>query len=93
MLCVGAFVWRSAPRDAERPTAFPRRAWERDPPNIEKIPEKGLKPGENVYAAYGQTVSGRYLSAFFVLKEGGIALILSARDMDKKERKRYGKRK
>ncbi len=39
---------------------------------------------ENVYAAYGQTEEGRYLSVFFIRKIGGAALIISARDMDDK---------
>ena len=45
---------------------------------------------ENVYAAYGQTEAGRYLTVFFIHKPGNLALIISARDMDNKERKRYG---
>ena len=45
---------------------------------------------ENVYAAYGQTESGRYLAVFFIHKPGNLALIISARDMDDKERKHYG---
>ena len=48
---------------------------------------------ENVYAAYGQTNAGRFLSMFFIYKSGNKALIISARDMDTKERKRYGKNK
>ncbi|MDI6769253.1 MAG: BrnT family toxin [Anaerolineales bacterium] len=52
---------------------------------------KGRKQkDENVYAAYGQTDSGRYLTVFFIYKPGNLALIISGRDMDKKERKRYG---
>lgn len=55
--------------------------------------EKGHRKGENLYAAYGQTEAGRYLTVFFILKHNTHALIISARDMDKKERKHYGKRK
>jgi uncharacterized DUF497 family protein len=47
---------------------------------------------EDVYAAYGQTEAGRYLTVFFIHKPGHLALIISARDMDDKERKRYGKK-
>lgn len=54
--------------------------------------EKGHHTGENVYAAMGQTNSGRYLIIFFVPKKDGRALILSARDMTKNERKRYEQR-
>ena len=37
----------------------------------------------------GQTDAGRYLIVFFIQKEKNLALILSARDMDQKERRRY----
>ncbi len=46
---------------------------------------------EDVYAGYGRTDAGRYLTVFFIHKPGGLALIISARDMDEKERRRYGK--
>jgi hypothetical protein len=55
--------------------------------------EHGHYEGENLYAAYGQSEAGRYLTVFFILKPNQQALIISARDMDQKERKRYGKRK
>lgn len=51
--------------------------------------ESGYTNGEDVYSAGGQTDGGRYLIVFFIYKSNNIALILSARDMDKKERKRY----
>jgi len=51
--------------------------------------ESGDRPGEDVYSAGGQTDAGRYLIVFFIHKSGNIALILSARDMDNKERRRY----
>jgi uncharacterized DUF497 family protein len=51
--------------------------------------EKGFRPDENVYVVGGQTDAGRYLVVFFIYKQDKTALILSARDMDKKERKRY----
>lgn len=47
--------------------------------------ERGHRPGEDVYTAFGQTDNGRYLVIFFVLKPNHTALILSGRDMDKKE--------
>ena len=55
--------------------------------------EKGHREGENVYAVYGQTEAGRYLIVFFILKQGNQALPISARDMDRKERRHYGRRK
>jgi uncharacterized DUF497 family protein len=53
--------------------------------------EKGHRSEENVYVAMGQTDSGRYLIVFFVYKTDKRALILSARDMTKSERKFYEK--
>jgi len=51
--------------------------------------ESGHRPGEDVYSASGQTDAGRYLIVFFIYKENSTALILSTRDMDEKERRRY----
>lgn len=51
--------------------------------------EKGYRKDENVYAALGQTYTGRYLIVFFVYKQNKTALILSARDMDNAERRRF----
>ncbi|HLF89311.1 MAG TPA: BrnT family toxin [Anaerolineales bacterium] len=51
--------------------------------------EKGNSPGEDVYSAAGQTDAGRYVIVFFIKKPQNIALILSARDMDKSERRLY----
>ena len=54
--------------------------------------EKGDRKGEDVYMALGQTEAGRYLSVLFIFKETKEALILSARDMATKERRRYGRK-
>ena len=54
--------------------------------------EKGEREDENVYLALGQTMSGRYLAVLFIYKRTKEALILSARDMARKERKLYGKK-
>ncbi len=54
--------------------------------------EKGHRKEENVYAAFGQTDAGRYLSCYFVHKTDRRALVLSARDMTDAERKRYGRK-
>ena len=53
--------------------------------------EPGLKPGEDVYAAFGQTDAGRMLSVFFVYTLDKRAIIVSARDMSQKEMKKYAK--
>ena len=54
--------------------------------------EKGFRNGENIYAALGRTGSGRYLILFFVYKNNKNALIISARSMSVKERRRYEKK-
>ncbi|HNS19032.1 MAG TPA: BrnT family toxin [Sedimentisphaerales bacterium] len=54
--------------------------------------EKGHRPHEDVYAALGQTVAGRYMIVFFVHKPDHRALILSARDMTDAERRHYEKK-
>lgn len=51
--------------------------------------ESGRRPGDDVYAVSGRTDAGRYLIVFFVKKRDNRALVLSARDMDEKERRRY----
>ncbi len=53
--------------------------------------ERGKIEGEDVYAAYGRTDAGRYVTVVFIRKFGRRALIISARDMSKRERKQYGK--
>ena len=50
---------------------------------------KGRVNGENLYAAYGQTMAGRYLVVFFVCKHRTAALPISARDMTPAERRYY----
>ncbi len=54
--------------------------------------EKGIRKDEDVYSALGQTDAGRYVIVIFICKQKNLALILSARDMDKKERNLYGKK-
>ncbi len=54
--------------------------------------EKGEREGEDVYLALGQTIGGRYLSVLFIYKKTKEALILSARNMAKKEKRLYGKK-
>lgn len=58
-----------------------------------RFAEQGHAEGEHVYAAFGQTVGGRYLSVFFVYKPTvKTAIIISARDMTDRERKTYGRK-
>lgn len=51
--------------------------------------EAGYRSGEDVYAAFGETKNGRLLSVFFVYTLDERAIIVSARDMNVKERKKY----
>jgi uncharacterized DUF497 family protein len=54
--------------------------------------EKGEREGEDVYLAFGQTDEGRYLAILFIYKRTSEALIVSARDMEPKERRQHGKK-
>jgi len=54
---------------------------------------KGRVRGEDVYAALAQIHSGRYLIVFLIYKRIGIALPISARNMNDTERKYYEKHK
>ncbi len=51
--------------------------------------EKGQVEGENLYNVLGRTDSGRYLSVFFIKKLNAKILIVTAREMSKRERRRY----
>ena len=53
---------------------------------------RGDVDGEDLYLALGQTGTGRYLAVFLVLKRNQIVLPISARDMDDKERRLYGRK-
>ncbi len=59
-------------------------------PLVRRVGKGKRRKGEHLYVAYGQTENGRYLAIFFILKAGNEALLISARDMDDKERKSYG---
>ena len=59
---------------------------------IFRFMEKGERKEEDIYLALGQTYSGRYLAIIFIYKKTKEALILSARNMTRKERK-YHERK
>ena len=60
-------------------------------PSYRKV-QKGHVPGEDLYAALGRTDGGRYLVVFFIYKSSREALVLSARNMGKKERRQYEQR-
>ena len=48
--------------------------------------------GEDLYAAMSRTAAGRYLIVYFVYKTTKEALIISAREMTRKEKKSYAKK-
>ncbi len=54
--------------------------------------ETGDIGGEDLYAAMGQTEAGRYLIIYFIYKTTKEALIVSAREMTRKEKRRYAKK-
>jgi len=54
--------------------------------------EKGRWQDKDVYLALGQTSEGRYLAVLFIYKLTREALVLSARDMARKERRLYGRK-
>lgn len=54
--------------------------------------ESGKVEGEDLYNALGKTEAGRHLSVFFVKKLGNRALIITARNMNQRERRRYEKK-
>ena len=58
-----------------------------------RFAEKGNVSGDDVYVAFGQTYSGRYLAVFFVYKRNAVtAIIISARDLEPSERRQYGRK-
>jgi uncharacterized DUF497 family protein len=60
-------------------------------PKIRRI-ENGKIKGEDLYVALGRTDAGRYLVVFFIMKMSKEAMIVSARDMTEKERRKYEKK-
>ena len=60
-------------------------------PKTRRIEKEKIR-GEDLYVALGRTDAGRYLAVFFIMKVGKEALIVTARDMTDKERKRDEKK-
>lgn len=58
-------------------------------PHIRRA-QKGHIKGEDLYAAYGQSDSGRYLIVFFIRKKTA-AMPISVRNMTDSERRYYAK--
>lgn len=67
------------------------------PPEIEELFfEEGSYsrrgPAENLYHVYGRSGAGRYLFVVMIHLGRGKAYVVTARDMDKKERRLYNRR-
>ncbi len=60
-------------------------------PVIQRL-EGGHVKDEDLFIGFGRADAGRYLSVLFVLKKDKRALVISARDMTKRERRKYGRR-
>ena len=60
-------------------------------PVIQRL-DGGHAKGEDLFIGFGRTDVGRYLSVLLVLKKDKRALVISARDMTKRERRKYGRR-
>jgi uncharacterized DUF497 family protein len=54
-----------------------------------RFAQEGDRKGEDLYIALGRSEAGRYLTVVFIHKKNNDALIVSARDMTKKERRQY----
>ena len=63
----------------------------RNQPKFRKI-KNGKVEDEDLYSALCETNQGRYLIIFFIHKKTLDALVISARDMNDHERKKYGKK-
>lgn len=60
-------------------------------PRFQRI-ARGNVAGEDMYVATGKSDAGRFLIVFFIFKSSQKALIVSARDMTARERRRYGRK-
>ena len=54
-----------------------------------RFAEKGMRQNEDMYAVLGRTRAGRHLTVYFIYKTTKEALIITAREMTRKERKTY----
>ncbi|MDZ7264084.1 MAG: BrnT family toxin [candidate division KSB1 bacterium] len=63
----------------------------RNKPRFRRI-EKGKVQNEDLYSALCKSHQGRYLIIFFIYKKTHDALVISARDMNDHERKKYEKK-
>ena len=78
-----AWKHRVLPHEVEEVLSGKCRIFKKESGNIE---------GEDLYNALGKTENGRYLSVFFIKKLNNKALIITAREMNRRERRRYEKK-
>ncbi len=78
-----AWKHRVLPHEVEEVLSGQCRIFKRESGNVE---------GEDLYNAIGKTEGGRYLSVFFIKKLNNKVLIITARDMNSRERGRYEKK-
>ena len=79
-------IWKHGVQPAEVEQVLMNR------PHI-RLMERGYRPGEDLYAAFGQTDGDRYLAVYFILKPENMALIITDRDMTKREIRSYGRKR
>jgi uncharacterized DUF497 family protein len=82
---IDKLVFKHQVDTSEVEEVFDNRPWIR-------FVQKGNRKGEDLYIALGRSEAGRYLAVIFITKKNNNALILSARDMAKKERKQYDRK-
>lgn len=95
ILQIRDFIWLE---DVSAKITSKHRVWEEE---VEEVfcgkpryrwARRGKFKGEDVYYAYGQAESGRYLFVVFIYMANKDALILSARDMNTKDKMYYAKK-
>jgi len=59
---------------------------------FEEQPHFRRGPGRNLYHVYGRTGAGRYLFVVLIYLGEGKGYVVTARDMDRKERRLYQRR-
>lgn len=81
---VEKLVYKHRLEPVEIEESLANRAWFKKGP-------KSYESGEKGYYCLGQSLAGRYIFTFFILKTKQRALVISARDMTKSERRLYEK--
>lgn len=59
---------------------------------LEKAGSAKRDPAQMVYVLLGRTAAGRYLMVVLIHEGGGVAMPVTARDMNEAERRRYAKK-